>query len=295
VTALHIFSLPYHAAQRDVAMGLGPTELLERHHLAARLERLGLDVAVTVIEAPDRRPEIKRTIELDARLADAVRGAVAAGAFPLVLSGNCNSALGTTAGISRGDLGVLWFDAHADFDTPEDNLSGFFDVFALAILTGSCWRALRRTIPGFREIDETRVVLAAVRDLEPYQRARLERSALNLVPGAQIRSGGIERALRPALDRLSATAGAVYLHIDLDSLDRSEGSANEYAAPGGVTFAELDWAIGTLFDSFEVGGAALTAYDPSIDRDGRAGKTAARVVEAVARRVAARSAQPFQA
>jgi arginase len=45
----------------------------------------------------------------------------------------------------------LWLDAHADFDTPEDNLTGFTDVMGLAILTGGCWRALRETIPGFAE------------------------------------------------------------------------------------------------------------------------------------------------
>jgi arginase len=267
VTSLHLFSLPYHAGRRDIGMGLGPTELLRKHELAARLERLGLEVGVTVVEAPGAGSEIKRTIELDARLARAVHAAVAAGAFPLVLAGNCNSALGTTAGLGRPDLGVVWFDAHADFDTPEDNLSGFFDVFALAILTGSCWRGLRRTIPGFREIEEARVVLATVRDLEPYQRERLERSAVNVVSGEQIRSHSIERALPAMLDRLSASTGAVYLHLDLDSLDPSQGRANEYAAPGGVT-----------------------AYDPSVDPDGRMGASAARVVEAVARRVAARSA-----
>lgn len=200
---LHVLAVPYYAGRRDVGMGLGPTDLLERRDLGARLARLGHEVAVTVIEAPDVTQEIKRTIELDACLAAAVGEAIAAGAFPLVLSGNCNSALGTTAGVRRADLGVIWFDAHADFDTPEDNLSGFFDVFALAVLTGSCWRALRETIPGFREIDESRVVLAATRDLEPYQRSRLERSRLIVVGGPQIASAGIERALLPALDQLA--------------------------------------------------------------------------------------------
>jgi arginase len=92
------------------------------------------------------------------------------------------------------------------------------------------------------------------------------------------------------LERLRARTGVVYLHIDLDSLDPSEGRANEYAAPGGLTIAELDWAIGTLFESFEIVGAAVTAYDPSIDTDGRMGETAAGVVEAVARRVAGQPA-----
>jgi arginase len=170
---------------------------LEKHGLVDRLKSVGAELQLTVVEAPDLPQEVKRRIELDARLAERVAQAVSDGAFPLVLSGNCNSSLGTTAGIGRADLGVVWFDAHADFDTPEDNLSGFFDVFAFAILTGSCWRALRRTIPGFREIDEGRVVLVGVRDLEPYQRERLEQSALNVVWGAQLRKEGLEHALAP--------------------------------------------------------------------------------------------------
>jgi arginase len=86
---------------------------------------------------------------------------------------NCNSALGTTAGVGADDLGVVWFDAHADFDDPEENDSGFFDVMGLAMLTGRGWRALRQTIPGHVPIPEQNVILGAVRDLEPYQRERL--------------------------------------------------------------------------------------------------------------------------
>lgn len=67
--------------------------------------------------------------------------------------------MGTVAGVGSAGLGAVWFDAHADFDTPEDNLSGFFDVMGLAILTGSGWRALRETIPGVSPIDEGKVVL----------------------------------------------------------------------------------------------------------------------------------------
>ena len=46
------------------------------------------------------------------------------------------------------DLGVVWFDAHADFDTAEDNRSGFFDVFALPILAGDAWQALAGALDG---------------------------------------------------------------------------------------------------------------------------------------------------
>jgi arginase len=110
----------------------------------------------------ERLPEVARIFELDRRLA--LRGAEARQRhqFPLVLAGNCVSCLGTTAGVRDGrDLGVVWLDAHADFDTPEDNLSGFTDVMGLSILTGSCWRALRETIPGFEAVDECKVAIAA--------------------------------------------------------------------------------------------------------------------------------------
>lgn len=103
----------------------------------------------------------------------------------VVVSGNCNSALGTTAALASHRLGVLWFDAHADFDVPDDNLSGFFDVMALSTMTGSCWAALRRTIPGFREVAERNVVLVGERDLEPYQRERLNRSQIGVAFGGE--------------------------------------------------------------------------------------------------------------
>ena len=98
--------------------------------------------------------EIARVIELDRRLSHRVRAARGRGAFPLVLASNCNSCLGSVAGIGSHGLGVVWVDAHADFYTPEDNLSGFFDVMELSILAGTGWAALREAIPGFGPVAE---------------------------------------------------------------------------------------------------------------------------------------------
>ena len=147
----------------------------------------------TVPPVDETLPEVARIFELDRRLARRVAAARTEGAFPLVLGGNCCSCLGTVAG--AGAPAVVWLDAHADFDTPDDNLSGFTDVMGLAILTGSGWRALRETIPGFAPVREADVVLAGVRDLEPYQRERLAASAVRTVPGAIDRA-----ALLDALD-----------------------------------------------------------------------------------------------
>ncbi len=249
----------------------------------------GFDVEVTSVEiATDSGYEIRRTFALMAGLAESVRTAAARKRFPIVLAGNCNSAVGTTAALAHENLGVVWFDAHADFDTPEDNRSGFFDVFALSILVGDAWQALARTLPGFSPVAQERVVLAAVRDLEPYQEDRLAASRLNVVPAAAIVEAGVEAALTPALLRGigDADVDALYVHVDLDALDPSEGVANPYAAPSGLSRAALSEALTAIRETqVPVVAAAVTAYDPMADAAGRMAATARSVVIEIAERL----------
>jgi arginase len=266
VPETRVIAMPFHNGLPDVGAGRGVRALVGDLGRPADL----------VAPADASLPEVRRTIELDRRLAEHVRAAVAAGAFPLVLAGDCNSCLGTVGGIGAHGLGVVWFDAHADFDTPEDNVSGFFDVMALSMLTGSAFQAQRSRVTA--PIAESDVVLAAVRDLEPYQRGRVERSRMRVVAGAP-------DGLEAALDALRARR--VYLHLDLDALDAGEGVANAYAAPGGPSLERYLAAVDAVFDRFEVAAAALTAYDPAADTDGRARAAAGALLERVVRRASA--------
>jgi arginase len=255
---------------------------LHDHGLADRLADRGYDVAVAEVDhrgLDDR--EIARTFEIDRRVAAAARASLEQGRVPVVLSGNCNSSLGTTAAIPANRLGVLWFDAHADFDVPDDNLSGFFDVMALSILTGSCWAALRRTIPGFREVAECDVVLVGVRDLAPYQRERLERSAVRVAYGGERETLAIEQSAVAHLDALAFAVEALYLHVDFDSLDDSYGGANQYAAPFGLTVEQLTSIAGAASARLPVAALAFTAYDPTLDEGGYFATVAIHAIEAV--------------
>jgi arginase len=248
---LSLICHPFHNGLKGVDMGAGPLRLLDDPDLVGGLDAQGWDVSTVAVEPPDERdPEIVRIAETDRRLATVVRAAVADSAFPLVLAGNCNSCLGTVAGLdpAAGSLGVVWFDAHGDFDTPDRSL-GFFDGMGLAILTGNGWELLRGTIDGFTPIEERAVVLAGVRDLAEHQERPLE-----------------------------------YLHVDLDVLDPSEGPANRFASDGGLYLDELTAAIELVFDRFPVGAAAITAYDPALDADGRMARAASHVIQTVTRR-----------
>lgn len=277
---LRIISCPFHNGLRNVGMGAGATRLSTNDALLACIESAGWQLEHDEIQPVDESdPEIVRVTELIRRLGASVADAVSDGAFPLVFAGNCNSCLGTTAGTGPQGLGVVWFDAHAGFDDPEENESGFFDVMGLAMLTGRGWRALH-TIPGHAPIPERNVILAAIRDLEPYQRRRLERSELIKLPG-EIDPDRSEEAVTELRRRVER----VYLHVDLDSIDVSDARANKYAAPGGPSLdLLLDWITETC-RRFRVVAAAITAYDPNLDGDERTLSAARRVSSEIARGV----------
>ena len=276
---LSLICHPFHNGLEGLDMGAGPLRLLADPDLSAELGAQGWLVHSETVETPDASdPEIVRVVEADRRLARRV-SAAAEGAFPLVLAGNCNSCLGTVAGIDprTSSLGVVWFDAHADFDTPDRSL-GFFDGMALAILTGSGWELLRGTIDGLAPVDERNVVLAGVRDLEEHQREPLEASFMQVLPGRTAAGPEFETAL----DELRQRVSRAYLHIDLDVLDASEGRANRFAAEGGLSLAELGRAVELAFERLQVDAAAITAYDPSLDADGRMARAALDVIRTVA-------------
>jgi len=178
--------------------------------------------------------------------------------FPLVLAANCHSSLGTVAGVG-GDVGVVWFDAHADFNTPDTTASGFFDGMALALLTGAGWRRLRESVEGLRPVPEERVVLVGARDLDEGERERLDASSVRRPALAE---------LPAALDALRELVDAVYVHVDLDVLDPSVGRANWFAAEGGPLLDELLDAIDAIAERFTITAAALTAYAPECDPGG---------------------------
>ena len=245
-------------------MGAGP--LVLQPALAERLRANGHDVRASFVETPADKwcAEIRAAFELSRGVAGAVRESTVSGAFPLVLSGNCGPAsMGCVAGLPVPPA-VCWFDAHADFNTPDTTIGGFFDGMPLAILTGKCWPELAREVAGLQPIAEESVALIGARDLDPLEAQLLDASSIRQVAAALLRND-----LPSALAALR-TREQVYIHLDLDVLDPSEGRVNGYAAPGGLSRADVAWAIERIAGELRPGAAALTSFDPAADPQGRA-------------------------
>ena len=269
---VHLIQVPYDSGHRNVRMGRGPLHFHE-HGAADRLRAAGHEVTESLIEVPSPFPtEIGTSFALHRALADTVRGTVAAQRFPLILAGNCGSALGTVSGLcsatphDSSPVGVIWLDAHADFNTPDTTTSGFLDGTALATLTGQCWHALTSAIPGFRPVSDAHVVLVGARDIDPAEELGLARSRVIRVEATRLRADGAGPALHDALTELARRDVArVYLHIDLDVHDPADAQANQYAAPTGLAPSTVRDLVTVVAGRFEIVAAALTAYDPTCD------------------------------
>jgi arginase len=281
---VQVIMVPYDSGHREARMGRGPGHLVRRG-LPERLETAGHDVAVESVEAGEGFAlEVKTSFEVYRLLAERVRAARGEGKFPLVLAGNCGSCMGTVSGVGADGTGVVWLDAHGDFNTPETTRSEFLDGMALAALVGRCWGQLAAAIPGFLAVPEENVVQVGVRDLDPEEKKLLQGSGVASVSLALIAQAGVRGALEPALDALGLRVRRVYLHLDLDVLDPPEAVANEFSPPGGLTVGQVAEAIALVRERFVVAACAVTAYDPAYDEGDRAAHAAARLVEAVLNR-----------
>jgi arginase len=273
--------LPYDSGQRALRMGRGPAHLAE-NGIADRLRAHGHEVDVEIIETAEPFPsEIKVTFDLHRRLAERVRASIVSRAFPIVLSGNCNAAVGAMAGIDPLHTGLVWFDAHGEFNTPETTQGGFLDGMGLAIATGRCWRGMASRIPGFRPVPDDNIVLIGGRDFDPPEMRELQRTGITLIPPSLIHEWGVSGAVTPTLASLHDRVTDVYVHIDLDVLDRDEATPNMWATGGGLRVAEVEETLQLVRERFTLRGVGIGSYDPEADVNQRGLRAALRFVDAV--------------
>jgi arginase len=261
ITIVHVLHASGVAAIPDAS---GPRALLEAG-LAEALGSRDLPVRVVAIDLPPDAAagEVGRAFAVADRVARAVREATARGELAVVLSGSCHVGLGAVSGIPGDRRGVLWFDAHGDINTPETTGSGLLDGTVLASITGRCWRRMNEGVSGFSPVADEHVLLIGVRELDEGEAALLRDSGIGQVPAEHARADAPE-----AFRRLGAEVGGVYVHIDLDVLDRSVGKANAYALDGGLSADELGALVGLAAQECPVRALGIASYDPATDTDG---------------------------
>ncbi len=288
MTDIRLLAVPYEIGAPRMGVGRGPERLLEAGAEKA-LGSHGARVGLEVIELQEHQRDASGASEAGAgfeliRLVAARAGeAIADGAFPVLLSGSCFAGLGMVAGMGESSPGVVWFDAHGDFNTPDSSVDGYFDGMGLAMLTGDGWQALSRGSMEGSAVPKSAVVLAGARDFDQLEQQRLEQSEVRHLPPSEIDA---DDAVAHAVGELDPAPTGLYLHVDLDVLDSGEAKVNIYSASDGLSAAQLEAQVRSLLEACPVRGVSLTAYDPEVDSDGRVPPIAMRLLEAVAERIA---------
>ena len=275
-----IIVAPFHAGVRDSRVGKGPYRLIK----AGLLQALGgpaRAMTVTEIEPVEAfEGEIGRTFEVKRRVALAVSTALNRDHFPLVLAGNCNTSVGVHAGLADPEVGVVWFDAHPDFNTPDEVTGGYFDGMGVATLAGQCWRQLASSIPNFQPIDLSRFVYCGIRDFEPGQREKVEAYGVGAVYGDIDASVDFVGELSA---RLAGFPARALIHLDLDCLDTSVGYANDYAAPGGLSAEDLVGCLSLVAARTSPAAMTIASFDPDLPGAGAIAEAGVKAAQTIVR------------
>ena len=143
----------------------------------------------------------------------------------------------------------------------------------ISILVGRAWHTLAKSVPGFSPIPGSRIVLFGARDLEAAERALLEESGVQQMANVE--------QLKKVLPPLAKTVESNYVHVDLDVLDPSVATSNQWTPPDGISLETLLQAIKEVKTHATIAALGIASYDPELDRDGRALTAAVAVTEAV--------------
>jgi arginase len=227
--------------------------------------------------------------------------------FPIILAGDHSTAYGSIAGIKKANpqarLGVIWIDAHADFQTPYTTASGNMHGMPLAMACGidnlECkvndprgetleyWEQIKNVgMPGAKIYPED-IVFVSVRDLEKPENYLINKYNINFIETEDIKKLGPEKIASRALEMLDH-CDIIYVSFDVDSIDSRVSTGTGTPVPNGLTVDEAKILNAELGKSPKICAWEIVEVNPTLDTENRMAESAFEIMEATAKSIAAR-------
>ncbi len=282
------------AGRRGVDMGPSAIRVAG---LEARLEQLGHqvedfgDLDVMIPETQQVGEGKLRYKEPILAMCDALRQqveqALGRGRLPLVLGGDHSIAIGSVAG-SAGhyartgrSLGLIWFDAHGDANTPETTPSGNIHGMSLAIALGLGDPDLVKLGGRAPKIQPRNTALIGIRDVDPGERDTLKRIGVTVYTMRDIDERGMRDVVDEAIGIASDGTAGIHLSLDLDVVDPEDAPGTGTPVWGGITYREAHLAMEMLSDRAEIVAIDLVEVNPVLDTQNMTGVLAAELAQGV--------------
>jgi arginase len=275
---LRIFGAPLDLGQNRRGVDMGPSAI-RYAGLQKRLESIALtvrdsgNIAVPGIEeVPDlpgegRAHHAAAIAAVSWQVHRAMRQAIETNERAIFLGGDHSVSLGTvSAALHRAErVGVVWVDAHGDFNTPQTTPSGNVHGMVVAALMGRCPPPLQI---GERLLRPDQIVMIGVRDLDAEERLTLRASGIKVLTMRDIDESGMADVARAAL-RVLGNVDAVHVSFDMDSLDPTVAPGVGTAVSGGLTIREAHLLMEMLADDGRVCSLDLVEVNPILDESNR--------------------------
>jgi len=275
---LAVVTLPYNVLGKGRGGASGPAALLEAGLIESLIEQ-GLDVlSVNEVQlTPEEESQYggwNRVGLAGGRLAEKVaeiRGG-ADDVFVLGLLADCNGVLGVLGGLQQSmynkwprRVGLVWIDAHGDYNTPETSPSGMLGGMPVAVASGKALHRLRKQNKVEVPLQAPDIIMAGMRDLDQLEREMLEEDGLEIIREQDLIS--CSPRMHQCLEHLSQREDVIYVHVDLDILDPSVAPAAGLPSPGGLTGAQLGKALAEMLSYPKVAALALVSYNNDADKN----------------------------
>ena len=276
---IRIIGVPTDLGQTQRGVDVGPSAV-RYAGLASRLEALGYlvhdtgNIPVPVrgcLQCDDLLPAIR---EACTKAYAAARDAVSEGWLPIFLGGDHSIAIGTVGGMADvSPVGVIWVDAHGDFNTPATSRSGNIHGMALAVLTGRGFPELVHIGKEGEKLNPENVVLIGVRDLDPEEKTLLKESGVTIYTMRDIDERGISVVTHEALEHLGHME-RIHVSLDMDSLDPMVAPGVGTPVPGGLSYREAHLLMEIIADIHAPVSMDIVEINPIIDLKNKTAETA---------------------
>jgi arginase len=269
---ISVLGVPLHFGQSMAGVDLGPGAMRVAG-LADRIARLGYEIndrGDLPIDRPRSAPaageKLKYLAEIHVaceRLATQVEQIVDAGEFPITIGGDHSIAIGSLAGVAKAfrkrdeRLGLIYFDAHADMNTPDTSPSGNIHGMPLAVLLGYGAPELVN-VGGFApKFDPRLCAHVGARDLDPGERELIRRLGLRFFTMREIDERGLAACMDDAMQIAGQGTGGYAVTFDVDALDPGDAPGSGTLVRGGLSYREAHLAMEKIAEdggmrSFEV-------------------------------------------
>lgn len=280
--AVQIIGIPIDLGQSHRGVDLGPGAV-RYAGLAARLEDLGYEVhdsgnlAVPVRESlvhQKKEHYLPSIRQVCGAACLAAREAVENQRIPVFIGGDHSISIGTIPGVLWHEpAGILWIDAHGDFNNPESTLTGNIHGMSLAVLLGQGFRELVSIGQTGASLTPKDVVIVGVRNLDAEERDFLRDSRITVYTMRDIDERGIGTVVKEALEKLSHRK-RLHVSLDVDVLDPQAAPGAGTLVPGGLTYREAQLMMEIVSDSRRLCSLDIVEINPILDIHNKTAQTA---------------------